>query len=170
MIYRIVLQDTTKMCTLEFLETIQEYPNYEISNLGRVYNRKKGTFRNLSDHGGYLTIQLTKGASNYQRYYVHKLVAKYFIPNPCNWKLVTHIDGNLHNNKHQNLKWVTRKNCNNKGGRKGHIIILQKNKDSVTIQQFQGIQKCAEYLGKSYRTVTRIIERGKLCFANFYFV
>uniref|UniRef100_A0A6C0JNP7 NUMOD4 domain-containing protein n=1 Tax=viral metagenome TaxID=1070528 RepID=A0A6C0JNP7_9ZZZZ len=35
------------MCTLEFLETIKEYPNYEISNLGRVYNRKKAHLETL---------------------------------------------------------------------------------------------------------------------------
>jgi len=82
--------------------------------------------------------------------------------------LVTHIDGNLHNNKQENLIWVNRKNCNNKGGRKGRIIILQKDKEDNILQKFEGVQKCAEYLGRSYRTVTRVIERGKL-YNGFYY-
>lgn len=42
-------------------------------------------------------------------FYVHRLVAMAFCPNPYNKKIVHHIDGDKHNNVASNLKWVTRR-------------------------------------------------------------
>ena len=38
--------------------------------------------------------------------YVHDLVAKAFVPNPDNLPYVAHIDGNLSNNRADNLRWT----------------------------------------------------------------
>lgn len=39
--------------------------------------------------------------------YVHRLVAQRFLPNPNNYRVVHHIDGNKQNNKLCNLHWCT---------------------------------------------------------------
>lgn len=37
---------------------------------------------------------------------VDYLVAQSFVPNPHNYKNIRHIDGNLENNRADNLEWV----------------------------------------------------------------
>lgn len=46
--------------------------------------------------------------------YLHRWVCKIYVPNPYNKTCVDHIDGNKHNNRADNLRWVTyTENMNN---------------------------------------------------------
>ena len=47
---------------------------------------------------GYLGVQLSILKKN-RHFYIHKLVATAFIPNPDNLECVGHLDGNRKNNK-----------------------------------------------------------------------
>lgn len=79
----------------------------EISNLGRVRNKKTKKLRNLQ-----LT---THGYHSVWVYYekkmclvlIHRAVAGAFIPNPNNLPVVMHLDSNKINNVTSNLEWGT---------------------------------------------------------------
>ena len=57
---------------------------------------------------GYLTVGLTLN-KNSHTFYIHRIIAKLFIPNPENKPEVNHIDFNPANNNINNLEWVTSK-------------------------------------------------------------
>lgn len=106
----------------EVWKEIQDYPTFEVSTWGRV--RRTKTKRILKEYrnkkrkgGGYSTVSIYNGhgTGKYQMkyFYVHKLVMMTFSSeNPfcahCGMKKeVNHKDGNRHNNRLDNLEYVT---------------------------------------------------------------
>lgn len=62
---------------------------------------------NQDSRSGYLIVKLSKPDGSYGSQYVHRLVAKTFIPNTKNKPFVNHKDGNKLNPFVDNLEWVT---------------------------------------------------------------
>ena len=81
--------------------------NYEVSNHGRIKNKKGKIIKFQLNKHGYLRVQLVINDKRYRRS-VHRLVAKAFIENKLNKPEVNHKDGNKLNNNVYNLEWVTR--------------------------------------------------------------
>ena len=80
---------------------IEGLENYLVSNKGELY--KKITPSSL--RGGYLSYTVNNPTKSYK---IHQLVAKTFIPNNDENKIiVNHKDGNKLNNNVNNLEWVT---------------------------------------------------------------
>ena len=80
---------------------------YDITKEGVIINLKtnrkyKGTIGN----NGYLTFNTKRNNKNYN-YLVHRLIAIKYIPNPNNYPVINHIDGNKLNNSIDNLEWCT---------------------------------------------------------------
>ena len=94
----------------EVWHNIEGYPDYMISNIGRVKSNKFAMPKLLKlhiDRYGYASVCLYK--DNIQtRIFVHKLVAEAFIPNPNNLETINHIDHNKLNNTVENLEWLSR--------------------------------------------------------------
>lgn len=82
---------------------------YSIDTQGRVYSYKRNRFlKGGTIYTGHKIVCLYK--NNVKKIHsVHRLVAEAFIPNPNNFLIVHHIDGNPQNNSVDNLKWCTQK-------------------------------------------------------------
>lgn len=82
---------------------------YQISNFGRIRNyRTKKVLKNYISPEGYVCNSLRH--SKEERTHtvrVHRLIAEAFIPNPNNYPIINHIDGNKQNNNIENLEWCT---------------------------------------------------------------
>lgn len=90
-----------------------ENTKYAVSNLGRVKNKADNIILKPDRSSGYERVTIYKGKEK-TRDFVHRLVAKYFIPNEENKPFIDHIDTNSLNNRFDNLRWVTQKeNINN---------------------------------------------------------
>lgn len=87
---------------------------YEVSNLGRVrsfHPHRKVKYKILNPiemNIGYYKVTLYSKLKKEQKY-IHKLVAETFIPNPKNFNVINHINGNKKDNNVENLEWCTQK-------------------------------------------------------------
>lgn len=98
------------MSEIEVWKPILNHEEYEVSNMGRVRNRKRGTVlspsKNKENKWGYWRVILWK--NNKPRCVpVHTLVAAAFLGERPDGYVVDHIDADKLNNKACNLEYVT---------------------------------------------------------------
>ena len=73
---------------------------YQVSNFGRIkslnyrHTGKEGILKGKKNSWGYLQVILWKDGSR-KSYYVHRLVAQAFLPNPDNLPIINHKDEDL---------------------------------------------------------------------------
>ena len=96
----------------EYLKDVVGYGGlYQVSNLGNIQSLKNKKLKFLQfalDKDGYRYVVLSNWFLKKKTLYIHRIVAKAFIPNPENKPEVNHIDFNKQNNNVENLEWVTR--------------------------------------------------------------
>lgn len=90
---------------------------YQVSNLGRVRGlprvvaRGRGFLRIKGkilvpheNNTGRLVVQLSRDG-RLARWLVHRMVAIAFLPNPCNFPQINHLNGDPKDNRLDNLEW-----------------------------------------------------------------
>lgn len=137
------------------MKQIENYPNYNITNDGRVWSRRrsgtKGGWKALWDDGnGYLMVKLSKNGKH-KNHLVHRLVGQAFVLNPLNKPQINHKDGNKLNNDYTNLEWVThqenadhakKNNLMAKGERNGNSKLTQKQVNEIRANHIsKGVNK-----------------------------
>ncbi len=99
-------------------------PMYDVSDTGEVRsNLRTVTPRPLSQkHTPYSYCMVNLRCSGKtKQFFVHRLVAMAFIPNPENKRIVNHKDSDPNNNRVENLEWVTHKENTRHAMGKGRI-------------------------------------------------
>lgn len=109
----------------EIWKDIKDYEyKYQISNMGRVkikenvtkrmnmgklrnYKQKEIIMKPQVNYERYLKVSLTDTNGVSKNKVIHRLVASHFIDNKNNYPMVNHIDGDITNNRADNLEWCT---------------------------------------------------------------
>jgi len=97
---------------LEGFKPIPGYNRYLINNVGVVYSTiRRGRFMSdsMNKKGYRYSTLMADGAKKGHKELLHRLVAITFVPNPNDYPIVNHEDGNKLNCNHKNLLWCTYK-------------------------------------------------------------
>lgn len=150
---------------MEEWRTIHDFPDYEISNCGRVKSHKRKEEKILNQYeytNGYIFVPLSNGA-NKKQCLVHRLVLENFCPVENMEQLqVNHIDCNIKNNNLENLEWMSAQENRNyrdnlKHTPKAETVLVQFLDDREDMT-FPSITACANYFGLTRKAINRYLE------------
>jgi hypothetical protein len=125
---------------------------YIIYSDGRLFNSKTNKFKKFTrDTNGYMKTQIwiNNKATNFTQ---HRLLATYFIDNPYSKLQVNHINGIKHDNRLENLEWVTQSENAKHSFLNGLQKVTKPNKKVINIitgRIFQSVTLASEYYGVS---------------------
>lgn len=146
--------------------------SYQISNLGHVRSKDRVIFDKIG-RTRHLKGKLLAPKSNVRTkycfvnlnghdYYVHRLVARAFVPNPNNYPEINHKDENRQNNEADNLEWCTRKYNHDYGNRTEREAqtkskkVIQLNKKGEVIAVFSNAIEANKVTGVNRRQIQMV--------------
>lgn len=118
---------------MEEWRVISEFPEYQVSNLGRVKGFRDKILQPYLSKRGYYVYNFHIGKGKQKTVYLHRLLCEAFVANPDNKECVDHINRNKLDNSLSNLRWATKaeNGFNRQRGRSGEAYITQFFKVSV---------------------------------------
>lgn len=156
---------------MEVWKDIPNYPNYEVSNDGKVRNKKSGRFLKPVLAKGYPRVVLCNDGRNRPKT-VHRLVAEAFIDGDYDLQ-VNHMDGNKLNNNSNNLEWVTPSENILHAYERGLKTAPRPNRRKVRIvetgEEFESAASCARYINGTKSHVCDCIDGVRETHKGYHF-
>lgn len=154
----------------ELWKPVRGWPEFEVSNLGRVRRVATGFIRKPSSISGYQAMRLTRPGGHSQTILVHRAVAMAFLPRRRRKTMqVNHKDSDRWNPRADNLEWVTcaqniqhgydHGNCCAKGSRNGHSKINEAIVFEIRNASKDEYPVIAAFCGISMATVRDVVAR-----------
>lgn len=113
-------------------------PGYLISDHGRVWSAKTRSFIKPKpmDKQGHIGVCLSiDGQRRYE--YLHRLMAKAFIPNPNQYPIVRHLNDSPPDNELENLDWGTQKDNFRDCVRNGHAHFVTRDEREIWLRRLR---------------------------------
>lgn len=131
---------------------------YRVNRHGTIINPLGSVLRPFETKNGYMKINILKHG-----YYVHRLVAEAFLPNPDGKPQVNHKDGNKTNNESGNLEWVTNSENMLDAFRKREYSRLNKKPviEKTSGLRFGTIAEASRYFGVNPSTISKSIHEKR---------
>jgi hypothetical protein len=140
--------------------------DYFVRENGRVISTKYGKTKELKqfiNNDGYYELCLQIDNKPF-KFFISRLVAECYLPNPSNLPEVEHIDCNKSNNSVSNLEWVTRKENMNRASKNG---LLKKSVETKLKMSISNIgKKSGEKHGMSKLTESDVLWIRNNCIPN----
>jgi hypothetical protein len=100
----------SRYCRICELPGFENYPDYLIDIEGNVYSEKHSKLKRIKPgwtkkRDWLLSVKLFNNQGKRKAFYIHRLVALAFIPTDNYDLSVTHINGNVQDNRVENLEW-----------------------------------------------------------------
>jgi hypothetical protein len=149
--------------------------HYEVSDEGEIKSLSKRNYGNIlykSIKNEYYSVNLWKDNKMYTKY-VHRLVAKEFVPNPLNLREVNHKWGNKLDNRAIALEWNTSSENQLHAYRLGLQTapnkkkVLQFSKDGKFIKEFESISEAGRRLSISPQNISSCCNNIRKLGGNF---
>ena len=132
---------------------------YAVTSCGKIWSYRSNKFLKPHTVNGYLQVKLCKNGIR-KFFFVHRLVAEAYVPNPQGLETVDHIDGNKDHNYVNNLQWMTL----------GNNIKKSKNKAVYCVEldkKFESANEAARKLGIHHGSISHCC-RGERQTASGY--
>lgn len=141
----------------EIWKPIAWFPNYQVSNKGRVKNIETGrVLKNGSTPQGYAIVGLYNGDGKPKKITVHRLVAQAFLSNPDNLPHINHIDEDKTNNDVTNLEWCTASENRVHSNHQYSCKINQLSLDGKFIKEWESAHEIQRELGFAHNYIIAV--------------